>query len=208
MPQVTQPTASSYTPSGSGKPRPKERGCFQCSRRRIVCDKGTPSCQKCIKKVIGCFGLNRIRFAEGVARRGRFKDCKIPVHQTQDGEGISLPTVTTYPQVRWRDQKYRSKRIDKKSKESVGHEEVPHSRFEETTQIAIGLPHHINMSPPLVCEVASTEDEDVEEIVRGQRSGLPLRSYAQSIQPWIAPLSAEARMLFSHCKGHDQSAKP
>ena len=117
MPQTAQPTASS---SGSGKPTPKERGCFQCSRRRIVCDKGAPSCQKCIKKGIQCSGVNRIRFTEGVATRGRFKGCKIPADQIQGGQGIILPTVTTFPQVRWRDEKYHSKRISKRNNEIEG----------------------------------------------------------------------------------------
>ena len=32
-------------------------GCKECSRRRIVCDKNTPQCQKCIKKGISCTGI-------------------------------------------------------------------------------------------------------------------------------------------------------
>jgi hypothetical protein len=41
-------------------------------------------------------------------------------------------------------------------------------------------------------------DEDVEEIVRTDNAILQRNSTYSAVQPWVAPLSAEARMLFSY----------
>ena len=55
-------------------------GCYNCSQRRINCDRGTPECQKCIKKGLECHGLGtRYRFQNGVASRGELAGKKIPV---------------------------------------------------------------------------------------------------------------------------------
>lgn len=38
-------------------------GCYQCSRRRIHCDRTEPSCQKCASRGLRCSGLGlRLRF--------------------------------------------------------------------------------------------------------------------------------------------------
>ncbi|KAH7154665.1 hypothetical protein DER46DRAFT_628499 [Fusarium sp. MPI-SDFR-AT-0072] len=46
------------------------QGCYECSQRRLNCDRGVPECQKCIKKGVKCSGLGiRHRFCDGVASR-------------------------------------------------------------------------------------------------------------------------------------------
>ncbi|KAI9927589.1 hypothetical protein ASPWEDRAFT_71988 [Aspergillus wentii DTO 134E9] len=61
------------------KPR-KVRGCYNCSQRRINCDRGAPACQKCIKKGLECLGLGkRYRFNDGVASRGKWSGKSMPV---------------------------------------------------------------------------------------------------------------------------------
>ncbi|KAH8678447.1 hypothetical protein BX600DRAFT_431724 [Xylariales sp. PMI_506] len=55
------------------------KGCLQCSKRRINCDRGEPRCKKCTQKGLECSGLNRIRFVAGVASRGKLKGSPIPV---------------------------------------------------------------------------------------------------------------------------------
>ncbi|KAH8700294.1 hypothetical protein BGW36DRAFT_446821 [Talaromyces proteolyticus] len=46
--------------------RPKIKGCHECSRRRIDCDRGQPACQKCVSKGLECSGLGTIyRFHSG-----------------------------------------------------------------------------------------------------------------------------------------------
>lgn len=47
-------------------------GCYTCERRRIVCDRGLPSCLKCTKKGFVCPGYGqRLRWVGGAAIRGR-----------------------------------------------------------------------------------------------------------------------------------------
>ncbi|KAH7268943.1 hypothetical protein B0J15DRAFT_391281 [Fusarium solani] len=47
------------------------QGCYECSQRRVSCDRGTPECRKCIAKGLKCSGLGiRHRFSNGVASRG------------------------------------------------------------------------------------------------------------------------------------------
>lgn len=52
---------------------PYSLGCYECSQRRIHCDRGQPECQKCISKGVKCSGLGiRHRFNKGVASRGKW----------------------------------------------------------------------------------------------------------------------------------------
>ena len=54
-------------------------GCYNCSQRRLNCDRGTP-CQKCVKKGLQCSGLGvRYRFIDGVASRGKLAGRSMPV---------------------------------------------------------------------------------------------------------------------------------
>ncbi|KAE9570001.1 hypothetical protein CGMCC3_g13854 [Colletotrichum fructicola] len=51
--------------------RPKTRGCFECSKRRISCDRTEPECEKCQSRGLKCSGLGiRHRFSDGIAARG------------------------------------------------------------------------------------------------------------------------------------------
>ncbi|CAH0056918.1 unnamed protein product [Clonostachys solani] len=52
---------------------PKTKGCYQCSRRRVNCDRAEPQCQKCLSRGLECSGLGvRHRFENGVASRGNW----------------------------------------------------------------------------------------------------------------------------------------
>ncbi|KAI1408026.1 hypothetical protein F5Y13DRAFT_114925 [Hypoxylon sp. FL1857] len=48
---------------------PKAKGCYECSQRRIHCDRGEPSCDKCISKGLECSGISgqRQKFRNWVA---------------------------------------------------------------------------------------------------------------------------------------------
>nr|KMM71004.1 hypothetical protein CPAG_07311 [Coccidioides posadasii RMSCC 3488] len=66
----------------------KRKGCFDCSRRRIICDMTEPHCVKCAKRGIVCSGMGiRYRFSPGIASRGRFKDRQIPVLDASEARG-------------------------------------------------------------------------------------------------------------------------
>ena len=57
--------------------------CRQCTKRRILCDRGTPRCVKCMKKGIECSGVGRqFRFVNAVASRGKLKGSILPVLAT------------------------------------------------------------------------------------------------------------------------------
>ena len=50
-----------------------DSGCYECSRRRINCDRGEPKCGKCVSKGLKCSGLGiRHPFNESIAARGRW----------------------------------------------------------------------------------------------------------------------------------------
>ncbi|KAL7787797.1 fungal-specific transcription factor domain-containing protein [Trichoderma ceciliae] len=69
------------------------KGCRTCMRRRIRCDLGRPACSKCIKKGFNCPGYGRhLRWADGVAVRGKLKGRRLPVAGSVPLE-LPLPTV-------------------------------------------------------------------------------------------------------------------
>lgn len=174
----------------------KERGCFQCSRRRIVCDRTEPTCLKCKKKGIECSGLGRIRFAEGVARRGRFKDCKVPAAGGEN-ECKDLPTTTGFQVLRWSDE-HRVKKRKSNANENVPSEADPATAL----NLPVQLPDNPRPKPsiPDLATPGEVENCDVEEIRRD--CDLIVRTNAQpsQIAPWIAPIDPKLRMLFSYCK--------
>ncbi|EGR45633.1 uncharacterized protein TRIREDRAFT_110986 [Trichoderma reesei QM6a] len=69
------------------------KGCRSCMRRRIRCDLGRPACAKCIKKGLVCPGYGRhLRWADGVAVRGKLKGQRLPVAGSVPMD-MSLSTV-------------------------------------------------------------------------------------------------------------------
>lgn len=53
------------------------KGCYNCMKRRIVCDRIEPECGKCLKKGLICPGLGiRYRFNDGIAARGKLRGQK------------------------------------------------------------------------------------------------------------------------------------
>ncbi|KAI5461518.1 hypothetical protein BGZ63DRAFT_414236 [Mariannaea sp. PMI_226] len=78
--------------------RPKVKGCYECSRRRIDCDREEPSCQKCRAKNIKCSGLGiRYRFNQGVASRGKLSGKMLPIlhDEAQDSPLSKTKDVTS-----------------------------------------------------------------------------------------------------------------
>lgn len=62
-------------------------GCYQCSRRRIDCDRQQPSCAKCTTKGLTCSGLGiRYRFNGSLASRGKLVGETIPARLSYGGE--------------------------------------------------------------------------------------------------------------------------
>lgn len=173
----------------------KERSCFQCSRRRIVCDRTEPSCLKCAKKGIECSGLGRIRFAEGVAGRGRFKNCKIPRAGGDDG-CKKLPTITEFQALRWPGEE----RAEKKRKGDL--DEFTTAKEQSTPSLDARTEPQDDASlavSPGLTMMDKEEDAEVQDIGRGHDSVVTAHSLHYNIAPWIAPIDPKLRMLFSYC---------
>ena len=176
--------------------RKKERGCFQCSRRRVVCDRTEPSCLKCAKKGIECSGLSRIRFAEGVARRGRLKNCRIPKTEGDDG-CQELPNVTRFQAALvWLGED----RATKRKCDVNGSTDTK----DPTKPIFDARQEPANDRNPKVfsLELTRTDKEGntrVEDICRSDDSLVTANSRHYNVVPWIAPVAPTLRMLFSYC---------
>ncbi|EUC27996.1 hypothetical protein COCCADRAFT_110278 [Bipolaris zeicola 26-R-13] len=176
-------------PDGNVK---KERGCFQCSCRRIVCDKTEPSCRKCAKKGIECSGMGRIRFAEGVARRGRLKDCKIP-KTGGDDSCKELPNTIEFQLLRWPGEERARKKRKSDLNETAQGPPTPHTI--NSTGMHDGREAFL-LSAPINTNADS--EADMEDIGRGYNSIVVRYSESYEIVPWVAPIDPKLRMLFSY----------
>ena len=147
--------------------------------------------------------MNRIRFTEAVARRGKLKDCKIP--EVGGDESICLPTRTPFSAVRWKNEmRQRTERAAKTKRQQV---QSTAAELQESSQAqeeldglstdqlpATQTSPNISVGP----DKSSGVYDDVEEIMRFEDSMLRQCPVYIGVQPWLAPLSSEARMLFSH----------
>jgi len=174
----------------------KERGCFQCSRRRIVCDKTEPSCLKCAKKGIECSGLGRIRFAEGVARRGRLKNCKIPSAGGDDGCQESSTTTGFHALLVWPGEQ----RAEKRKRNAI--ESTNAKKPRKIMSDAQAKPIHDGIRGTFSLEPVRNDGEDnagAQDIRQSYDLVMLARSHHYNVVPWIAPIAPTLRMLFSYC---------
>ncbi|RYO52417.1 hypothetical protein AA0116_g11778 [Alternaria tenuissima] len=173
----------------------REQGCFQCSRRRIVCDRNEPSCLKCAKKGIECSGLGRIRFAAGVARRGRLKDCKIARIEGND-EFQALPITTEFQTALV----WPGEGTAKKKQRDVRKSTAARIAMKPKLLAPIQSEDGVRPTVPSMKQAAiDEEDNDGRENIC--RAGHPVvKAYPQhyDVVPWIAPIAPELRMLLSY----------
>jgi hypothetical protein len=178
-------------------------GCFQCSKRRIVCDGAEPICKKCETKGIECSGPGRFRFSAGVALRGKLRGCRIPVADEEvEAEFDRQHSTGTQPQkIRWADDRETGKRVARPSESKERKRRASHATQAHRQLGTIG-PGGITagIGPAAQdCQSDCTEQTDIEETVDQGRRRLAL-SRKGPITPWIAPLDARSRMYLSHCK--------
>ncbi|KAJ6028117.1 hypothetical protein N7540_003693 [Penicillium herquei] len=185
-------------------PDAKIKGCFQCSKRRIICDRAEPTCHKCQKKGIECSGLGRIRFSNGVAQRGRFKGCNIPVVENSPELAVaSQNDVQTQPsrKIRWKNEAP-DRRRKKRTADSITRQDP--SNFHQSPQVQEGL--KINQ------DIHGAEQEPGNSVLRGeliQEHSVPITSsrpicnkFTGALRPWIPLLNPQSRMLMSHFAEH------
>ncbi|PYH90948.1 hypothetical protein BO71DRAFT_443549 [Aspergillus ellipticus CBS 707.79] len=156
----------------------KPRGCFQCSKRRIICDRGEPTCFKCVKKGIECSGLGRFRFSPGVATRGKLKGRTIPVLDATPEAGNRLCAKHPTPPIRWK--QGRNKIADKCTQGN--NRKAPVDTGRDKGAVRTGDTE----LPDRRTENAQAEGEQEMAV-----STSPIR-------PWIAPISSETRQFFDY----------
>ncbi|RSL90523.1 hypothetical protein CDV31_015667 [Fusarium ambrosium] len=70
---------------------PKVKGCYECSQRRINCDRGEPECAKCVSKGLACSGIgSRYRFRNGLAVKRKGDPLRNRLSRSSDQHGFSL----------------------------------------------------------------------------------------------------------------------
>ncbi|KAE8351220.1 hypothetical protein BDV28DRAFT_23658 [Aspergillus coremiiformis] len=89
---------------------PKIKGCYECSQRRIHCDRTQPCCGKCASRGIPCSGLGvRYRFRDGVTsgskvvwQQEKSPHCsQQPRHLPQDGLSSLVGGDSSKGQFNW-----------------------------------------------------------------------------------------------------------
>ena len=74
--------------------------CWTCKKRRLKCDGGVPSCQKCWGHGVECLGYKKpLTWVKGVARRGPMKNRSLGESEQQSvpfSEDNGLSTSQTH----------------------------------------------------------------------------------------------------------------
>ncbi|CBF82186.1 hypothetical protein AN5279.2 [Aspergillus nidulans FGSC A4] len=192
------------------------RGCFQCTRRRIVCDKGEPICRKCQKKGIECSGLGRFRFYSGSSIRGLSQGDPVPVtlpeqfqRPQRDSAGKQVPL-----NIRWKSDQPSKKTRRKRSIPAAGTTAERSLEHSQQGQIVIDERHsgvHDNISSPAldvslatpmfdaswgIPDIGADEDGFVKKASCSDE--VAQASISSTIAPWIPPLNPQTRMFLSH----------
>ncbi|KAH7304655.1 hypothetical protein BKA65DRAFT_602189 [Rhexocercosporidium sp. MPI-PUGE-AT-0058] len=82
-------------PTPSGRSR---GGCSNCRRRKRKCDETHPGCRACQRRGIQCTGYNTtIRWANGIASRGRFAGAATPNLAASGGSDPSPKALSSLP---------------------------------------------------------------------------------------------------------------
>ncbi|RAR13482.1 c6 zinc finger domain containing protein [Stemphylium lycopersici] len=131
---------------------------------------------------------NRIRFADGVARKGKLKGCKMP-DQRGDEEALAALTANiSYSQVRW-DNEQKIGRLQKRALKQ------PKKKKSAPQDETVSQPDN---SPPRALTSQITAAIGAEKARKEERLMRMIRSTQSAIKPWLPPLASDVRMLFSY----------
>ncbi|PYH31595.1 Zn(II)2Cys6 transcription factor [Aspergillus neoniger CBS 115656] len=177
------------TDSGSNS---QSRGCFQCSKRRIVCDRGEPTCFKCQKKGIECSGSGRFRFSPGLATRGRLKGCTIPIPDV-DPKSVYQEASNTPRPIRWKDDRIR---VNKKQKpRNSGKEPNRNGLAVEGGSVIRGTDHAQSMSAGSRDIVSGSAQVVVSHALYNDNQPSVME---MAVGQWIAPVDHRTRESFDY----------
>ncbi|RAK90748.1 C6 zinc finger domain protein [Aspergillus costaricaensis CBS 115574] len=177
------------TDSGSNS---QSRGCFQCSKRRIVCDRGEPTCFKCQKKGIECSGSGRFRFSPGLATRGKLKGCTIPIPDVDPKTVYQEASDTSRP-IRWKDDQ---NRVNKRQKpRNSGKERNRNGLAIDGGSVISGTDLPQSMSAGSRDIVFSSEQVVVRHAPSDDRQPSVMEL---AVGQWIAPVDHRTRESFDY----------
>ena len=76
--------------------------CRLCQKRRIICDRSVPQCQKCNIRGLPCPGFPSVylRWDQGVASRGKFTGRKLPLLKQEEKSLLKKPEEEQLPFIR------------------------------------------------------------------------------------------------------------
>ncbi|KAJ8115059.1 hypothetical protein OPT61_g3203 [Boeremia exigua] len=134
------------------------------------------------------------RFAEGVARRGRLKDCKIP-RAGANSNHEKLPTTIRFQALQWPSEDSSKKEEKVNSVDCLFVKDLSTPTLSPVSSFSsVASPAPPDLGPENVEEKVG----DVEEIPRGHYSDTTNQTHPLSIAYWIAPVDPKLRMLFSY----------
>jgi Fungal Zn(2)-Cys(6) binuclear cluster domain len=156
------------------------QGCYNCMKRRVICDRTEPKCQKCCKKGLDCPGFGiRYRFAAEAGSQGRAWKPKVVTDlqnpaSAQTKSGAGLKWVPTSPA---RHRQTPRARPSLQASSSKSHNDDIHGSNVDERE----LPHHLGR-----------RWEDKISLV-------PARTARQLVLPPPESLPPQIKFLFSHC---------
>ncbi|KAL4907148.1 hypothetical protein BDW74DRAFT_166668 [Aspergillus multicolor] len=176
------------------------RGCFQCTKRRIICDRGEPTCRKCQKKGIECSGLGRIRFYAGGSIRGYPAPTPVtPPEPLQRPQSDCAAKHVPF-NVRWKADRPSTAR--RRRSVRAGATAVRTAKLTDE-DLGGGSGNDEEYAPPAppdnttpvrnIGAEGNDADDSIEKV--GQAT---TASASSTITPWIPPLAPQTRMFLSH----------
>lgn len=176
-------------------------GCYNCMKRRVICDKTSPKCKKCAKRALDCPGYGiRYRFAKpqhikDTSRRKTSQPkatASLVSHvseQTEEnppGEEEAVFHGNTNETIAWEDLGAELDRGDQVSKQTV----IVSDPLEFVD------PKLLELSNTEIAQLDGSGSSDCDE---GQISVVDLVKVSPLL-PSLESLDAQTRLLFSHCE--------
>ncbi|KAH8817330.1 hypothetical protein F5884DRAFT_779084 [Xylogone sp. PMI_703] len=169
----------------------RNNGCYECSRRRIKCDKTEPECLKCAKKGIQCSGQGiRYRFSTGTKLKLDKSGADASSETISETKLQNAPAVSPKPAFkgfrRWVTVGEESLRQRRKS--SSGYSEVPPSEDDSTDTSSRESPL------PLI------EYPGSQEMVRSHQGFIQAMQFSVNtpLPMAIEVIDPQKRLLFDH----------
>ncbi|KAL3299233.1 acriflavine sensitivity control protein acr-2 [Colletotrichum asianum] len=193
--------------------RPKTRGCFECSKRRISCDCTEPECEKCQSRGLRCSGLGiRHRFSDGIAARGFWVGKTIQeVFEGRDAERqvkassldrISKPCPNS---AKLCGELGSEEHFPQDNDQGLGHADIPASPSEINVDDNVESTEDVSNSEPLLQLQRPQESAQSRHIAT---TGIAQKHSCLRVQPSPAKVASWALPLLLHCSSRSNLLTP